>query len=364
VAKTRDKLTDYRKKRDFERTPEPADEQRTTSNEGDPVARFVIQEHHATRLHWDLRLEREGVLASWALPRGVPRDPDHNRLAVHTEDHPLEYIDFAGDIPKGEYGAGTMRIWDAGTYETEKWERGKVVLVFHGERVSGRYALFHTRGKDWMIHRMDPPEPGEPLPDTLAPMLATPGRMPSDQERWGFEIHWAGERAIALCDTGHLDLLDAKGKDLRPRFPELFAIALELEGVPVALDGVITVLDDDGAPSAERLARRLGASSDSEIRRRRTQTPATMIIFDLLHRGRESLLDVSYTERREHLEALELEGESWRTPAYHRGEGDALREAARLQGLAGVLGKRLDSAYRPGGRTRDWREIPVPARRR
>jgi bifunctional non-homologous end joining protein LigD len=362
VAKRRDQLDDYRAKRDFERTPEPGDERRATSDEDGEGGRFVIQEHHATRLHWDLRLERDGVLASWALPRGVPRDPDSNRLAVHTEDHPLEYIDFSGEIPKGEYGGGSMRIWDAGTYATEKWEDAKVVIRFEGERVRGRYAIFRTRGKDWIIHRMDPPEPGEPLPEALAPMQASSGRMPSDQDRWGFEIHWAGERAIALCDTGHLTLLDSNGTDLRPLFPELFAIALEFGGEPVALDGVLTVLDDDGAASAERLERRLGASSDSEIRRRRTQTPATLIAFDLLHQDRESLLELPYTERRERLEALELEGTSWRTPAYHRGEGDALREAARLQGLAGVVGKRLDSVYRPGERTRDWREIPVRRR--
>jgi bifunctional non-homologous end joining protein LigD len=359
VAKARDdKLSDYRAKRDFDATAEPSGEGPAASGEN----RFVIQEHHATRLHWDLRLEHDGVLASWALPRGVPRDPDRNRLAVNTEDHPLEYIDFAGEIPKGEYGAGSMRIWDAGTYETEKWEDGKVVIRFEGERVGGRYALFRTRGKDWIIHRMDPPEPGEPLPDALAPMSATKGRMPSDQDRWGFEIHWAGERAIALCDTGHLTLLDANGTDLRPLFPELFAILLELGGEPVALDGVLTVLDDDGAASAERLERRLGASSESEIRRRRGQTPATLIVFDLLHQDRESLLELPYSERRERLEALGLEGEAWRTPAYHRGEGDALREAARLEGLAGVVGKRLDSTYRPGEQTRDWREIPVRRR--
>ena len=211
MAAKRDQLSDYRAKRDFDRTSEPADEQPTTGNEGGAAARFVIQEHHARRLHWDLRLERDGVLVSWALPRGVPRDPDRNRLAVHTEDHPLDYIDFAGDIPKGEYGGGTLAIWDRGTYEAEKWEPGKVIVRFDGERVSGRYALFRTRGKDWMIHRMDPPELGAPLPELIAPMLATAGRMPSDQDRWAFEIHWDGERAIALCDTGHLELLDAGG---------------------------------------------------------------------------------------------------------------------------------------------------------
>jgi bifunctional non-homologous end joining protein LigD len=360
VAKTRDKLTDYRSKRDFDSTAEPSGEARA---DGEAAAgRYVIQEHHATRLHWDLRLEHEGVLASWALPRGVPRDPDRNRLAVHTEDHPLEYLDFAGDIPKGEYGGGWMGIWDRGTYAAEKWETGKIVLRFDGERVSGRYALFHTRGKDWMIHRMDPAEPGEPLPERLVPMLATPGRMPRDAERWGFEIDWRGRRAIALCDTGHLTLLDAAGQDLRPLFAELGEITLGLAGEPVALDGVVAVLGDDGAPSPELLERRLGASTDSEIRRRRRNEPATLIVFDLLHQGRESLLDLPYAERRERLEALELDGPAWRTPAYHPGEGEALREAARRQGLDGVVAKRLDSAYAPGERSRDWRAVPVPKR--
>ena len=132
------------------------------------AARFVVQEHNARRLHWDLRLEHEGALASWALPRGVPEHPDENRLAVRTEDHPLEYLEFHGEIPKGEYGAGTMTIWDRGTYEAEKFRDDEVIATFHGERVHGRYALFRTRESDWMIHRMDPPEDPdyEPFPDS------------------------------------------------------------------------------------------------------------------------------------------------------------------------------------------------------
>jgi bifunctional non-homologous end joining protein LigD len=348
VAKKRDKLSDYRAKRDFGRTSEPSGD---APAEGE--GRFVIQEHHATRLHWDLRLERDGVLASWALPRGVPRDPDRNRLAVHTEDHPLEYLDFAGEIPKGEYGGGTMAVWDSGTYEAEKWEDAKLIVRFHGERVSGRYSLFRTRGKDWMIHRMDPPEPGEPLPERLEPMFATPGRMPSGDADWAFEIHWPGERVIALVDTGHLTLLNAAGDDIRPLFPELFAIALELGGMPVALDGVV---------SAEALDRRLGAANPSQVRRLRTQVPATLIAFDILHSDRESLLELPYEERRERLEELGLDGPGWQTPACHRGDGNALRQAAKRQGLRGVVGKRLGSPYRPGERSRDWREIPVTRR--
>src|SRR5437773_4073488 len=173
------RTTEYERKRSFDKTPEPRDSRRGKR----PKAkgnRFVVHEHHARRLHWDLRLERNGVLASWALPKGVPQDPKDNRLAVRTEDHPLEYLEFEGEIPAGEYGAGTMRIWDRGTYAAEKFTDEKVIVDFRGERVSGRYALFPTKPPNWMIHRMDPPaEPErEPLPSEIRPMLACPGKLP------------------------------------------------------------------------------------------------------------------------------------------------------------------------------------------
>src|SRR6266576_597948 len=148
-----EKLREYKRKRTLESTPEPAGGQ----EEGSGESRFVIQEHHATRLHWDLRLEHDGVAASWAVPNGIPQDPQQNRKAVHVEDHPIEYLEFEGDIPKGQYGAGKMRIWDAGTYELHKWKPDEVIVTFHGERVKGKYALFQTNGDNCMIHRMDPP---------------------------------------------------------------------------------------------------------------------------------------------------------------------------------------------------------------
>src|SRR3954451_16972624 len=143
-----DRLRRYREKRDPAATPEPAGAAAATpeaATEAD-LPRFVVQEHHARRLHWDLRLEHDGVLASWAVPRGIPRDPARNHLAVRTEDPPLEYLDFHGDIPAGEYGAGTMAIWDRGTYETHKFRDTEVMVTFHGQRLHGRYVLFHTRG--------------------------------------------------------------------------------------------------------------------------------------------------------------------------------------------------------------------------
>src|SRR3954451_16747138 len=163
----------YRRKRDFSATPEPSGEQAQPAEER--TARFVIQEHHARSMHWDLRLEHDGVLLSWAVPRGIPPDPKRNNLAVHTEDHPLEYLEFEGDIPRGEYGGGSMRIWDRGRYEAHKMNDDEVIVTLHGDRVRGRYALFQTDGNNWMILRMAPPEDPdrEPLPKHIEPMLAT-----------------------------------------------------------------------------------------------------------------------------------------------------------------------------------------------
>ena len=193
-------LDEYRDRRDFTTTPEP--DGATPAPAGE--RRFVIQEHHATALHWDLRLEHEGVLASWALPKGIPPDPRQNRLAVRTEDHPLEYLEFSGEIPRGEYGGGLMGIWDEGTYDEEKFRDDEVIVVLHGERVSGRYVLFKTDGKNWMIHRMDPPQDPtrELLPEGITPMLAKPSSLPANTDDWAFEIKWDGVRALASVQGG------------------------------------------------------------------------------------------------------------------------------------------------------------------
>src|SRR5689334_20995938 len=186
-----DRLDSYRTKRDFGQTAEPRGASEPGSEDA-PEPRFVVQEHHARALHWDLRLEHDGVLASWAVPKGIPPDQSRNHLAVRTEDHPLEYLEFHGDIPAGNYGAGTMKIWDRGVYELHKWRDAEVMVTLHGERVQGRYVLFRTRGNDWMIHRMDPPQdPGyAPMPEGLLPMLAKSGKLPADQTGWAFEIKW------------------------------------------------------------------------------------------------------------------------------------------------------------------------------
>ncbi len=350
-----DRLGSYKAKRDFEKTPEPKARSRRKASE----PRFVVQEHHARRLHWDLRLEHEGTLASWALPRGVPEHPDENRLAVRTEDHPLEYLEFEGEIPKGEYGAGTMFVWDRGTYEVEKFRDDEVIATFHGERVSGRYALFRTRETDWMIHRMDPPvDPAyEPFPDRFKPMMARSGKLPPRENQFGFEVKWDGIRTVAFCDHGHIDLQGRNFSDFTPRYPEVRELARSLGARRVVLDGEIVAFDDEGRPSFERLQARMHLASDSAVRRRMRDIPATYVIFDLLYLDGHSTMALSYEERRGLLERLELEGPAWRTPSYHRGEGSALLAATAEHGIEGVVAKKLDCPYQPGVRASHWIKV-------
>jgi bifunctional non-homologous end joining protein LigD len=350
-----DRLGSYKAKRDFGKTPEPKGARGKAAEGG----RFVVQEHDASHLHWDLRLEREGTLASWALPRGVPEHPDENRLAVRTEDHPLEYLEFHGEIPRGEYGAGTMTIWDSGTYEAEKFRDNEVIATFDGERLRGRYALFQTREKNWMIHRMDPPEDPayEPMPDQLRPMLARSGPLPPREDQFGFEVKWDGIRTVLYADHGHSELRGRNGSDFTPRYPEVRELARSLGSRRIVLDGEIVAFDEEGRPSFERLQSRMHLASDSAVRRRMRDIPATYVIFDLLYLDGHSTLSLPYEERRELLERLELEGPAWRTPAYHRGEGKALLAATREHGIEGIVAKKLDCPYQPGTRASHWIKV-------
>jgi bifunctional non-homologous end joining protein LigD len=224
------KLSTYQKKRDFETTPEPAGKPaRRRRKKATAEPRYVIHEHHARSLHWDLRLERNGVLVSWAIPKGIPTDPKRNHLAVHVEDHPLEYIDFAGQIPAGEYGAGKVEIWDSGTYETHKFRDSEVMITFHGERLQGKFVLFQTKGKNWMIHRMDPPEAGhEPMPERIVPMMAKLGKLPRDDSNWAYEIKWDGVRALCYCEGGRIRLESRNLRDVTSQYLELRALGRAL----------------------------------------------------------------------------------------------------------------------------------------
>ena len=304
------------------------------------------------------------MLASWAIPNGIPPDPAENRLAVRTEDHPLEYLEFHGEIPKGQYGAGTMTIWDRGTFDVHKWEPRKVEVTFHGERLSGRYGLFPigragANENDWMIHRMDPPADAErePMPEHLVPMLARPGGLPASEADWSFEVKWDGVRAIAYAQPGRLRLESRNLNDVTEAYPEVRGLTLQLGMREVVLDGEIVAFDEDGRPSFERLQRRMHVSAPSAVRRLAASTPVVYAVFDLLYLDGHSLIELPYVERRARLEELDLGGPAWRVPAAHPGHGSQLLEATRQQGLEGIVAKRLDSRYETGRRTGAWLKI-------
>jgi len=351
------KLAEYEAKRDFKKTPEPGAK---VPRKETKAPRFVVQEHHARRLHWDFRLERDGVLVSWAVPKGVPMDPKTNHLAVHVEDHPLDYIDFHGDIPAGNYGAGKVLIWDNGTYDTEKWSDREVMVILRGKRVQGRYVLFRTNGENWMIHRMDPPQDPErkPMPKRIEPMMAKlVAKPPTPDDAWGFEFKWDGIRAEAYVEGGTVRLMSRSGENVTARYPEVHPMGRALGSKEVILDGEIVALDDKGRPSFEEIQQRMGLTSESEIRRKMKEVPVTYMLFDVMWQDGRSLLNVTYADRRKKLEALKLKGASWQTPPYEKGGGPAMLDASLKAGLEGIMGKKLDSHYEPGRRSGVWVKV-------
>ncbi|MDQ1438432.1 MAG: bifunctional non-ous end joining protein LigD [Acidimicrobiaceae bacterium] len=345
--------------RDFQRTAEPAGAERTEAR-GD---RFVVQEHHATALHWDFRLERDGVLVSWAVPKGLPPHPAQNHLAVHTEDHPLDYIDFEGEIPEGEYGGGQVMLWDQGTYECEKFNEREVIVVLHGRRARGRYVLVKTGGKNWLMHRMDPPDDPtrEPMPSGLSPMLPTTRKtLPEcdseseskSESDWLFEPAWGGERVLLACEGGRVVLTAADGADVTERFPEFRALGRALGSLALILDGEVVVLDGTGRPDPALLARR----------KARPEQPAVFFASDLVWLDGHPAVGLPASDRRTLLAKLDFGGPTWRTNP--TSDGQALLAAAGQQGLPGVYGRSAASAYEPGQTSPEFVFVPVPAKDR
>ncbi|HME66800.1 MAG TPA: DNA polymerase ligase N-terminal domain-containing protein, partial [Streptosporangiaceae bacterium] len=336
-----DKLQAYRDKRDAARTTEPVPPPGASPPDQAPGGTFVIQEHHARRLHWDFRLERDGVLVSWALPKGVPNDPAVNHLAVHTEDHPLEYGSFEGQIPRGEYGAGAVTIWDRGRYETLKWAPSEVKVMLHGQRVAGGYVLFQTKGNQWMIHR----ERLE-LPGAIRPMLAVTGPPPRDQDRWALEMKWDGVRALAYIERGKVRLMSRTERDITVAYPELARLGAATTHKQLLLDGEIVVFGAGGWPEFEALQPRMHVSSAAQAALLAGQTPVTYLIFDLLQLDGRELMDLEYSQRRALLDELALTGPNWQTPPWFPGSDfEAVRSVSVEHGMEGVVAKRLDSRY-------------------
>ena len=336
-----DRLTKYRSMRDASKTPEPVPATKPVIGQGNT---FVIQEHHARRLHYDFRLERDGVLVSWAVPKNLPETTSVNHLAVHTEDHPLEYGAFEGVIPKGEYGAGKVIIWDSGTYDAEKFndsaEKGEVIVNLHGSRISGRYALIQTNGDQWLAHRMKDQNVFEF--DAITPMLATEGSVAACKAgQWAFEGKWDGYRLVIEADHGVLRVRSRRGREVTKEYPELRSLAADLADHHVVLDGEAVVLDESGVPSFHGMQNR-GRGSRVEY-----------WAFDLLYLDGRSLLRARYQDRRKLLETLASAG-NLVVPELLPGDGTRALEHSRKHGWEGVVGKKRDSSYQPGRRSASW----------
>ncbi|MFN2465321.1 MAG: non-homologous end-joining DNA ligase [Candidatus Dormibacteria bacterium] len=408
------RLAEYQRKRSFDSTPEPAG--RVTPRSAG-VSTFVVQKHAASRLHYDFRLEHAGVLLSWAVPKGPSLQPADKRLAVHVEDHPREYFDFEGRIPKGEYGGGTVMVWDWGGV---RWlgedvdamlARGDLKFELYGRKLKGAFALVGGRnGKDWLlIKKRDEGASDDPVTDldrsvlsgrsmeeiaaarervwhsqldageqggggtsfidlsgaaparfpaSIDPMLATPVSAAFDDPRWSYEIKLDGFRTLALIREGKVKLLSRRGHDATRQFPELAQLGVLLRGRDAALDGEVVALDDEGRPSFGLLQERTGWKGGRSATAPHPQIPIVYYCFDILHADGASLLEVPLVERRRLLAASLLDGPSVRRLDSFGGEdGKLLFEAVRQQGQEGVVAKRLTSKYIPGKRTKDWVKV-------
>ncbi len=399
-------LQEYRKKRHFERTPEPAGKRAAAKGRS-----FVIQKHAATRLHYDFRLEMDGTLKSWAVPKGPSLNPADKRLAVQVEDHPLDYGGFEGVIPEGNYGAGEVIVWDRGTYEVEgdlpagkQVERGELKFVLHGQKLRGSFVLVKLKrgqkGNEWLLikHRDQAADPqwkieehdgsvasgrtledvaeGRPgsqpapiatpaklegarkaaMPAKIEPALATLVEKPFSDPEWLFEIKWDGVRALTFVKEDELKVQARSGRDVTAEYPELAIVPQRLALRQAIVDGEIVVLDAEGRSDFERLQTRIGVVGPSALLLR--QAPAVYYVFDLLYANGYDLREVPLVERKEFLRRVLEADATVRYSDHHVEQGKELFELAKHNGLEGILGKQARSPY-PKGRTPLWVKFKI-----
>jgi bifunctional non-homologous end joining protein LigD len=345
VAKA--KLAEYKRKRDRKKTPEPFGGKKRGK---EPI--FVVQRHDARRLHYDFRLERNGALASWAVPKGIPLEPGQQHLAVHVEDHPLEYATFEGEIPKGQYGAGSVEIWDNGTYElVEEKKDGGLTIRLHGKRLDGTYALVPAKlsgdPKNWLILRKrDDSAPAPRKPRKYAAMSATLSDKVPKGDDWLYEIKWDGYRIVATVTGGEPELRTRRDQDYTKRFENVAKELVKALKTPdCVVDGEVCALDEDGRPSF------------SAMQQGKPGTQIVYYVFDVLEIEGEPMIELPLEERRKRLEKLLDKRNRIVKFSESFDDGDALLAAAVKQRLEGIMAKRLGSRYFPGRRSREWLKI-------
>ena len=405
-------LREYNKKRDFKNTPEPSGSRSNGSGWTNRKAlRFVIQKHKASRLHYDFRLESsDGVLLSWAVPKGPSLSPSQKRLAVETEDHPLDYIDFEGVIPEGNYGAGTVIVWDTGTYTTEQdirqqFSDGKISFSLSGKKIKGSFVLIRIkqRQKQWLLIKADDqyatseidltmtapesvitgrtndelvgkrPEVNGPIDNNIAkksqfplsvkPMLAQLADKPFDNRDWVFEVKWDGVRAILLRNKAEAitEIKSRNGKNITHRYPEILKAidsAILKSHESVVLDGEIVVLNNEGIPDFQQHQRRMNVESQRDVEFLSKHTPATYFVFDIIYINGKSVEELEFVDRRKILDAV-IAKSSKRVciSEYVEENGKALFESVVERRLEGIVAKYKRSKYRQGVRSSGWLKI-------
>ncbi|MTE26468.1 DNA ligase D [Winogradskyella ouciana] len=368
-------LKEYRKKRTFEDTPEPKDIYNSENK-----YRFVIQRHRASHLHYDLRLEMEGVLKSWAIPKGPSMNPKDKRLAIHTEDHPVSYLSFQGVIPKGNYGAGKMTIWDEGTFESlydndnlsTDYSKGKLKLVIRGDKVKGIFTLVRSssmnKKNQWLFikhedeyatnlnydaedyvvvdlkQQLTEKTSDLSLKSTVKPMLASPAKEIFNDKNWIYELKYDGYRSLANVDSGSVELYSRNGISLNSTFN---IIHNELESIEhtAILDGEIVILDSDGIPQFNALQNYNPKTTEGHLH---------YFVFDLLFLNGHSTTGLPLIDRKELLRDVLPESNHISYCDHIEGMGKTVYDRALKLGMEGVIAKKANSKYYTNTRTPDW----------
>jgi bifunctional non-homologous end joining protein LigD len=359
IAASKDpNLGEYLRKRTFgpggTTEPPPGEERKGEGNS------FVIHKHRATRLHYDVRLERDGALPSWAVPRGLPVQPKDRRLAVRTEDHPLEYGSFQGTIPKGHYGAGEVRIFDDGWYEPIEWTDKKVSFRLHGRKYPGLEYHFVKTRTDWLaLLASNQQAPLVDVPPSMQPMLAEGGWKAFDDPKWWFEPKFDGIRSATYLATDVTRLVTRRGREVTFQYPELRDVHELVDQVNAVIDAEIVAFDEDGKNSFEALQQRMNLTNERDVKRVAQRIPVALIAFDMLWLDGKPTVDLPLEERRELLERVVETDERLQVVTHVEGEGTRFVEVAKGLGLEGVVAKRIGSRYQTGRRSPDWRKIKL-----
>jgi DNA ligase D-like protein (predicted polymerase)/DNA ligase D-like protein (predicted ligase)/DNA ligase D-like protein (predicted 3'-phosphoesterase) len=348
--KTPEQLATYAKKREFSRTPEPVG-----LVAEDARSRFVVHRHHASRLHYDLRLEENGVLKSYAVPKGLPPRPGIKRLAVQTEDHPIEYLDFEGKIPKGEYGGGDMWVYASGVYEVTKAKKDSKYVRLTSRGLTGEYRIIPTRGQENLLERVDAPQT-DWLTEPVEFMLADVSKTVPAAGDWMYEVKWDGIRAMISLDEGQVRIRSRNQRDITAAFPELLKAEDSFRATCGLFDAEIVCLDSAGRPLFKEVINRMRQRTESAAARARAKTPAVCYVFDCLYLDGRPLVGEPIERRREWMADAIKSGSAYRVSQTVE-DGEGLFAAAREAGLEGIMAKRLGSSYTPGRRSDAWLKV-------